>query len=102
MFLGIIPINAKNEPICKSVTGVCTLVVLLIIIENNIIKSEKVNYIYPKYIKYLIVFFSVWIFALLYRIVEDFLNKKLEERKENKEKEEDIINDKINEKERLK
>ncbi len=97
---------------------------LLIIFANNIIKSEKVNYIfenlgnislpiylfhkviielidyvwviYPKYIKYLIVFFSVLVFVLLYRIVENFLNKKLEERKENKEKEKDIISYKIN------
>ena len=41
----------------------------------------------PKYAKYLIVFSSTLILAFAYRIIADFLNKKIEECEKNKEKE---------------
>ena len=125
VILGIIPISANNEPICMSITGACTFVAIFITFskKGNIIKSEKANYIFgylgrislpiyifhpviidlidyvwipcPKYAKYLIVFFSALALALLYRIIADFLNKKIEERKKRKEEEKNI--EKINE-----
>lgn len=125
VILGIIPISANNEPICMSITGACTFVAIFITFskKGNIIKSEKANYIFgylgsislpiyifhpviidlidyvwipcPKYAKYLIVFFSALALALLYRIIADFLNKKIEERK--KRKEEEKNKEKINE-----
>ena len=117
VILGIIPISANNEPICMSITGACVFVAIFITFskKGNIIKSEKANYIFgylgsislpiyifhpviidlidyvwipcPKYAKYLIVFFSALALALLYRIIADFLNKKIEERKKRKEEE---------------
>ena len=125
VILGIIPISANNEPICMSITGACAFVAIFITFskKGNIIKSEKANYIFgylgsislpiyifhpviidlidyvwipcPKYAKYLIVFFSALALALLYRIIADFLNKKIEERK--KRKEEEKNKEKINE-----
>ena len=128
VILGIIPISANNEPICMTITGACAFVAILITFskKGNIIKIEKVNYIFgylgsislpiyifhpviiqlidyvwvpcPKYSKYLVVFFSTLALALLYRIVADFLNKKIEERK--KKEEEEKGNNKLNEKEK--
>ena len=125
VILGIIPISANNEPICMTITGACAFVAIFITFskKGNIIKSEKANYIFgylgrislpiyifhpviidlidyvwipcPKYAKYLIVFFSALALALLYRIIADFLNKKIEERK--KRKEEEKNKEKINE-----
>ena len=125
VILGIIPISANNEPICMSITGACAFVAIFITFskKGNIIKSEKANYIFgylgrislpiyifhpviidlidyvwipcPKYAKYLIVFFSALALALLYRIIADFLSKKIEERK--KRKEEEKNKEKINE-----
>ena len=125
VILGIIPISANNEPICMSITGACAFVAIFITFskKGNIIKSEKANYIFgylgsislpiyifhpviidlidyvwipcPKYAKYLIVFFSALALALLYRIIADFLNEKIEERK--KRKEEEKNKEKINE-----
>ena len=125
VILGIIPISANNEPICMSITGACAFVAIFITFskKGNIIKSEKANYIFgylgsislpiyifhpviidlidyvwipcPKYAKYLIVFFSALALALLYRIIADFLKKKIEERK--KRKEEEKNKEKINE-----
>ena len=110
-----------------SITGACAFVAIFITFskKGNIIKIEKVNYIFgylgsislpiyifhpviiqlidyvwvpcPKYSKYLVVFFSALSLALLYRIVADFLNKKIEERKK---KEEEKCNNKLNEKEK--
>ena len=59
---------------------------------------DLIDYVWipcPKYAKYLIVFFSALALALLYRIIADFLNKKIEERK--KRKEEEKNKEKINE-----
>ena len=125
VILGIFPISANNEPICMTITGACAFVAIFITFskKGNIIKSEKANYIFgylgrislpiyifhpviidlidyvwipcPKYAKYLIVFFSALALALLYRIIADFLNKKIEERK--KRKEEEKNKEKINE-----
>lgn len=128
VILGIIPISANNELIWMSITGACAFVAIFITFANkgNIIKSKKVNYVLgylgsislpiyifhpviiilsdyvwdncPKYAKYLIVFISTLVLAFCYRIVADFINKKIEKRK--KKKEENEKNDeKYNEKE---
>lgn len=133
VILGIIPISSNNEPICMSITGACAFVAIFITFANkgNIIKSEKVNFVFgylgsislpiyifhpviiilidyiwencPKYAKYLIVFISALGLAFVYRIVADFLNKKIEERKkkkeieQNNEKDNDMIKKKENE-----
>ena len=115
VILGIIPINKTYEPICMSVTGLCTFCAIFITFSNkgNSIESDKVNwafgylgtlslpiyvfhpvililidYVYedcPKYAKYLILFFSTLILSFAYRIIADYLNKKIEERKKKNE-----------------
>ena len=117
VILGIIPISSNNEAICMTITGACAFVAIFITFakKGNIIKSEKANYIFgylgsislpiylfhpviiqlidfvwdncPKYAKYLIVFFSALALAFVYRLIADFLNKKIEERKKKKEEE---------------
>ena len=126
VILGIIPIKQTNQPICMSVTGLCTFCAIFITFANkgNVIESEKVNnifgylgrislpiyifhpviiilidYIYedcPKYAKYLIVFSSALILAFAYRIIADFLNKKIEERKKSKKEEKEINKEELN------
>ena len=99
-----------------SVTGFCTFCVLFIAFSNkgNIIENDKLNwffgylgtlslpiyvfhpvviilvdYVYkntPKYAKYLILFFSALILSFAYRLIADYLNKKMEEKKKKSEK----------------
>ena len=117
VILGIIPIGKAYETICMSVTGVCTFCAIFITFSNKgkIIESDKLNwffgylgtlsltiyvfhpvililidYVYedcPKYAKYLILFFSALILSFAYRIIADYLNKKIEERKTKKNEE---------------
>ena len=121
VILGIIPIKQTNQPICMSVTGLCTFCAIFITFANkgNIIESEKVNnafgylgrislpiyifhpviiilmdYVYeecPKYAKYLIVFSSALILSFAYRIIADILNKKIEERNKSKKEEKESV-----------
>ena len=121
VILGIIPIKQTNQPICMSVTGLCTFCAIFITFANkgNIIESEKVNnafgylgrislpiyifhpviiilmdYVYeecPKYAKYLIVFSSALILSFAYRIIADILNKKIEERNKSKKEEKENV-----------
>ncbi len=44
----------------------------------------------PRWKKYVIVFPVTLVLALIYRIVADFLNKKIKERKDNKENKENV------------
>ena len=81
--------------------------------KGNMIKSEKVNFVFgylgalslpiylihpvlislidyvdddmPRWEKYVIVFPVTLVLAFIYRVVADFLNKKIKERKDNKE-----------------
>ena len=132
--LGIIPISKNYEPITMTVTGACTFCAIFITFSNkgNIIESDRLNwffgylgtlslpiyvfhpviiilidYVYkdcPKYAKYLILFFSTLVLSFAYRIIADYLNKKIEEGKKKKneeiekpkeeEKQEDIKNNK--------
>ena len=58
-----------------------------------------IDYVYkdcPKYAKYLIVYFSALILSFAYRIIANFLNKKIEERNK-KIKEEESLKEKKNE-----
>ena len=126
VILGIIPIKSVNQSYCMSATVICTFCAIFITFANkgNIIENEKVNnifgflgsislpiylfhpviiklidYVYkdcPKYAKYLIVYFSALILSFAYRVIANFLNKKIEERNK-KKKEEESLKEKENE-----
>lgn len=116
IILGIIPISKNTQPYCMAVTVVCVFCGVFITFakKGNFIKNEKLNnvfgylgsislpiylfhsiiiilidYVYlkcPKYAKYLIVFFSTLILACAYRIIADFLNKKIKDVKKIKKR----------------
>ena len=115
--LGIVPIHKDNQAYLMVVTMICIFCAVTITFteKGNIIKNEKVNFIFgylgalslpiylfhpviitlidykdkdmKRWVKYVIVFPTTLILAFLYRIIADFLNKKIKEKKENKEKE---------------
>ena len=116
--LGIVPINKNKQPILMVVTMVCIFCAVTITFteKGNMIKSEKVNYVFgylgalslpiylihpvlislidyvdddmPRWEKYVIVFPVTLVLAFIYRIVADFLNKKIKERNDNKDNKE--------------
>ena len=141
--LGIVPINKNNEAILMVITMICIFfaVTFTFAEKGNMIKSEKVNFVFgylgalslpiylihpvlislidyvdddmPRWEKYVIVFPVTLVLAFIYRVVADFLNKKIKERKDNKEikeiaekkeekqnKEEEAIDDNQNKKEK--
>ena len=116
--LGIVPLDKNNQAILMVITMLCIFCAVTITFaeKGNIIKSEKVNYVFgylgalslpiylihpvlislidyidddmPRWKKYVIVFPVTLVLAFIYRIVADFLNKKIKERKDNKENKE--------------
>ena len=127
VILGIIPIKQTNQSYCMGVTGACTFCAIFITFSNkgNIIQSDKINYIFgylgsislpiyvfhpviiilidyvyttcPKYAKYLIIFPSTLILAFAYRVIADFLNKKIDERNKKKKEESEKLKNEIKE-----
>ena len=119
VIFGVIPSRPSIHTFFMGATALLTFCAIFITFSNkgNIIPSEKANYIFgylgslslpiyifhpviitlidyvyedcPKYAKYLIVFFSALILAFAYRIIADFLNKKIEERNKKKKEEEE-------------
>ena len=113
--LGIVPINKNNQAYLMVATMICIFCAVTITFteKGNIIKNEKVNFIFgylgalslpiylfhpviitlidykdkdmKRWVKYIIVFPTTIILAFLYRIIADFLTKKMKENKENKE-----------------
>ena len=113
--LGIVPINKNKQAYLMVVTMLSEFCAVTITFaeKGNIIKQEKVNFIFgylgalslpiylfhpviitlidykdkdmKRWVKYVIVFPTTLILAFLYRIIADFLNKKMKEKKENKE-----------------
>lgn len=107
VILGIIPISSDYQAYLMMVAVVCIFLAIVITFSNkgNIIENEMMNnifgylgsislpiylfhpviidfidYIYedcPKYAKYLLVFFAAIILAFLYRIIANYLNKKI-------------------------
>ena len=118
VILGVIPINKNYEVYLMMVTMVFVFfaVTFTFAEKGNVIKSQKVNYVFgylgaislpiylfhpvlitlidyldkdmPRWEKYVIVFPVTLILAFLYRIIADFLNKKIKERKEKNENKE--------------
>ena len=125
VILGIIPMKKANESYCMTVTGACAFCAIFITFSNkgNIIQSDKVNYIFgylgsvslpiyvfhpviiilvdyvyttcPKYAKHLIIFSSSLILAFAYRLIADYLNKKIEERNQKKKEESEKLKEEI-------
>ena len=117
VILGIVPIHKDNQAYLMVVTMICIFCAVTITFaeKGNIIKNEIVNFIFgylgalslpiylfhpviitlidykdedmKRWVKYVIVFPTTLILAFLYRIIADFLNKNIKEKKENKEKE---------------
>ena len=113
--LSIVPINKNNQAYLMVATMICIFCAVTITFteKGNIIKNEKVNFIFgylgalslpiylfhpviitlidykdkdmKRWVKYIIVFPTTIILAFLYRIIADFLTKKMKEKKENKE-----------------
>ena len=135
VILGIVPISKDYQAYLMIVTMVCIFfaVTFTFAEKGNIIKNNKVNSLFgylgaislpiylfhpllitlidyvdkdmPRWEKFVIVFPVTLILAFLYRIIADFLNKKIKEIKSNKEnkeetekKKEDINEDKQKEK----
>ena len=128
--LGIVPINKNNEAILMVITMICIFfaVTFTFAEKGNMIKSEKVNFVFgylgalslpiylihpvlislidyvdddmPRWEKYVTVFPVTLVLAFIYRVVADFLNKKIKESKDNKEMKE--IVEKKEEKEKRK
>ena len=135
VILGIVPISKDDQAYLMIVTMVCIFVAVTFTFaeKGNIIKNHKVNSLFgylgaislpiylfhpvlitlidyvdkdmPRWEKFVIVFPVTLILAFLYRIIADFLNKKIKEIKSNKEnkeetekKKEDINEDKQKEK----
>ena len=135
VILGIVPISKDYQAYLMIVTMVCIFfaVTFTFAEKGNVIKNNKVNYLFgylgaislpiylfhpvlitlidyvdkdmPRWEKFVIVFPVALILAFLYRIIADFLNKKIKEIKSNKEnkeetekKKEDINEDKQKEK----
>ena len=118
VILGIVPISKDNQPYLMVVTMVCIFFAVSFTFaeKGNVVKSEKVNFIFgylgtislpiylfhpviitlidycdkymPRWEKHIIVFPVTIILAFIYRIVADFLNKKIKEKKEQKEQKE--------------
>ena len=118
VILGVIPINKNYEVYLMMVTMVFVFfaVTFTFAEKGNVIKSQKVNYVFgylgaislpiylfhpvlitlidyldkdmPRWEKYVIVFPVTLILAFLYRIIADFLNKKIKESKEKNENKE--------------
>ena len=120
VILGIVPISKDYQAYLMIVTMVCIFVAVTFTFaeKGNIIKNNKVNSLFgylgaislpiylfhpllitlidyvdkdmPRWEKFVIVFPVTLILAFLYRIIADFLNKKIKEIKSNKENEEEI------------
>ena len=125
VILGIIPIKETNQSYCMALTGAYTFCAIFITFSNkgNIIQSDRINYIFgylgtvslpiyifhpviiilidyvyktcPRYAKYLIIFPSTLILPFAYRLIADFLNKKIDERNKKKKEESKKLKDEI-------
>ena len=112
VILGIVPIHKNNQSYLMVVTMVCIFFAVSFTFaeKGNVVKNEKVNFIFgylgtislpiylfhpviitlidycdkdmPRWEKHIIVLPVTIILAFLYRIIADFLNKKIKEKKE--------------------
>ena len=129
VIFGIIPLNSSFQAYFMGITVVLEFCAIFITFseKGNIIQNETVNSIFgylgsislpiylfhpviiilidyinddvPRWLKYIIVFPGSIILSFLYRIIADFFNKKIEERKKGKEKEKEKEKENENEKE---
>ena len=129
VIFGIIPISSNFQAYFMVMTVILEFCAIFITFseKGNIIQNEKVNSVFgylgsislpiylfhpviiilidyinddvPRWLKYIIVFPASIILSFLYRIIADFLNKKIEERKKEKEKEKEIEKEKEKENE---
>ena len=129
VIFGIIPISSNFQAYFMVMTVILEFCAIFITFseKGNIIQNENVNSVFgylgsislpiylfhpviiilidyinddvPRWLKYIIVFPASIILSFLYRIIADFLNKKIEERKKEKEKEKEIEKEKEKENE---